>query len=513
MMYKSDTHTLPRGKPEEFGLPSRAMLSFLDSLEGADFQVHSLMLLRHGHVLAEAWWHPYDRTCRRYLYSLSKSFTSTAVGFAVQEGLLDVQSRVVSFFEADLPPIISANLQAMRVKDLLTMSTGHGTDTTITIFPEGLVNWAQVILSAPVDFYPGTHFLYNSGATYLLSCIVQQLTGQTVLEYLTPRLFGPLGIDGMTWETCPRGINTGGWGLSLSTEDLAKFGQFCLQRGRWEDRQPLSAAWIDEATSAQAPSDSEEREKQPTDWNQGYGYQFWRCQHNAYRADGAYGQYCVVMPDQDAVLALTSETPDMQDVLDRVWQHLLPAMSPSPLTNEPHDRELLQSRIASLQIPLPSADQFPVEFDKYSGKQFKLQENPLGLRALSFSFGRDSSRLQLFDDYDEYQLVFGYQTWKCSETWLPILQPHLMSLLLRGKDHSPMRVAAYGQWIELGLFRLVIQYLETPHSTTLAFNFQDERIRLEISSSMAKPSDPFYAASKISLSGVLQPSTSPVAVK
>jgi len=509
----SVNNPMPRSEPEEQGLPSRAILSFLDSLEGVDFQVHSLMLLCHGHVIAEAWWRPYEATCRRYLYSLSKSFTSTAVGFAAQEGLLDVQQKVISFFQDDLPSKISANLEAMRLKDLLTMSTGHAVDTTMMILPEGQVNWAQAILSAPVDFPPGTHFLYNSGATYLLSCIIQHVSGQTVLDYLTPRLFEPLGISGMTWETCPRGINTGGWGLSLTTEDLAKFGQFYLQKGCWDSRQLLSAAWIAEATSAPVRTDPEEREKEPSDWGQGYGYQFWRCQHNAYRADGAFGQYCIVMPDQDAVLAITSQTPDMQKVLDRVWKHLLPEMTARPLPPEPRTREIMHSRLASLEIHLEPVYPPSGDMNGFSGRRFLLQENPFGLKAISVSFGREASIFQLWDASSEFQLAFGNRTWKCSETWLPLMQPTLMALLLRRRIRSPLKVAAFGQWRDAGTFALVLQYLETPHTTTITLKFQGDELHLDVTSSMAKLSDIPLAGAEMSFVGLLQPSTTAVPMK
>jgi hypothetical protein len=506
----SSNDPLPRSTPEQQGLPSRAILAFLESLESPDFQVHSFMLLRHGHVIAEACWHPYDRACRRYLYSLSKSFTSTAIGFAVGAGLLEVEQKVVSFFGPDLPSEISPNLAAMRVKDLLTMSTGHAVDTTGLIMPPGLVNWARAILSAPVEFPPGTHFLYNSGATYLLSCIVQQVTGQTVLDYLAPRLFEPLGIHGMTWETCPRGFDTGGWGLSLAVEDLAKFGQFYLQQGRWEDRQLLSPAWVEEATSARVPKDSGDAGNESSDWAQGYGYQFWRCRHNAYRADGAYGQYCIVMPDQDAVLALTSETPDMQQVLDRLWQHLLPPMGSSPLPADLPAQNTLQSRLASLEIPLPPACPPPAKMDRFSGKQFALKDNPLGLQALSLSFGQDLSVFHLWDAAEAYQLGFGKGAWKRSETWLPLMKPTLMSHLLGQKDRSPLKVAAAGQWKDAETLLLVVQYLETPHSTTFKFKFHGDELHLEVHYSMINPSDPLIPRADLSFVGLLQPSPSPI---
>ena len=156
----------------------------------------------------------------------------------------------------------------------------------------------------------------------MLSAIVQKATGKTVLDYLKPRLFEPLGIEHPTWETSPQGISTGGYGLSIRTEDIAKFGQLYLQKGKWHGKQLVPAAWVEAATARQTSNGSNPK----SDWDQGYGYQFWRCRHGAYRGDGAFGQYCIVMPEQDAVIAITSGVKDMQAVLNLVWDKLLPAM-------------------------------------------------------------------------------------------------------------------------------------------------------------------------------------------
>ncbi len=222
---------LPRGTPEEQGVSSAGILGFLDAAAKSTNEFHSFMMVRRGHVIAEGWWAPYRPVANHMLYSLSKSFTSTAVGFAVAEGRLKVDDLVVSFFPNDPPENAGGNLAALRVKHLLTMSVGHAKDSTPIITKEE--NWVKSFLSLPIENPPGSVFLYNSGATYMLSAIVQKISGQKVIDYLRPRLFAPLQIHGMTWETCPRGINTGGWGLAVQTEALAKFGQFYLQKGAW----------------------------------------------------------------------------------------------------------------------------------------------------------------------------------------------------------------------------------------------------------------------------------------
>jgi len=224
---------LPRSLPEEQGLSSAAVSGFLEAVHRKELELHSFMMLRHGHVVAEGWWSPYQAHLPHMLFSLSKSFTSTAIGLAVSEHLLTLDDTVVSFFPDDLPELISPQLAAMSVRHLLMMGTGHTEDTMPLLKKSVDGNWARAFLAAPVNMEPGTHFLYNTGATYMLSAILQKVTGDTLLEFLEPRLLHPLGISGAVWESCPRGINVGGYGLKLTTEDIARFGQLYLQEGLW----------------------------------------------------------------------------------------------------------------------------------------------------------------------------------------------------------------------------------------------------------------------------------------
>ncbi len=497
----SHPHSLPRSTPEAQGVRSQNILAFLDALEADKCKLHSLMLLRHGQVIAEGWWAPIDPTCRQYVYSISKSFNATAIGFAVQEGLLSLDERVISFFPGDLPASVSDHLAAMCVKDLLTMTSGHAIDTLMLIFQPGLVNWAQSILAAPVDYPPGSHFLYNTGAAYLLSCILTRLTGQTVLDYLRPRLLEPLAIEAVTWDTCPRGLTTGGWGLSIKTEDLAKFGLFYLQKGRWGGRQLLSAAWVEEATRRQVANDVAEPQGEPRDWRQGYGYQFWRCQHGAYRADGAAGQFCVVLPEQDAVLVMTGETRLDQNVLEKAWGHLLPAMQDQPILSTPPQQAELQRRLAALQLAHPGATHLPAGLEKIDGCRYSIEENPLGVRWVAFSFTPAGCRFQLQDAAGEHQVICGNGGWESGESRMPLLQPSLVNLLLDRKIETPQRLAACGEWTTPAEYRMTWQYLETPHSNQVTCQFQGDALRLQVTSSLADPNIPILQTKEIHLSG------------
>lgn len=491
---------LPRSAPEAQGIPSSALLDFLDAVAGSRHELHSLMVVRHGHVVAEGWWKPYAAERKHMLYSLSKSFTSTAVGLAVSDGKLSIDDPVISFFEADLPADISPNLRALRVKHLLMMAAGQPDDSMPHLRNEQ--NWPRAFLARPITYEPGTHFLYNSGATYMLSAIVQHATGQRVLDFLRPRLFEPLGITGMTWETCPRGINTGGWGLSVPTEALAKFGQLYLQRGQWHDRQLIPASWIEQATTfkiQQPPSagHSLEELKQTSDWHQGYCYQFWRCRHDAFRGDGAYGQFMIVMPEQDAVVAITAETADMQSELNLVWDHILPGMRSNPLPADRATHSQLQKRLAALVLNPPRGISAP-DARRYSGQVYQLEPNQLGLTTVEFQFaGRRSTftattqfrfhtlpagrnRMGRADPSARYPIVCGHETWVEGVTSLPGTPPRLTS-----GDLRPVKVAASGTWTSPATFVMTWRFYETPHHDTVTARFDGNTVELEILDSIA----------------------------
>lgn len=213
--------TLPRSAPEAQGVSSRALLDFVEAADREFDAMNSMMLIRHGRVIPEGWWTPYNAQSNHELYSLSKSFTSTAVGIAVAEGLLSVDDPVLKLFPNDAPDDPSGNLKAMRVRDLLCMSTGHQDEPSAAAATVS----AKTFLDQPVSHKPGTHFKYNTAATFMLSAIVQKQSGSSVLDFLRPRLFEPLGIDHPVWDSNWQGISLGGYGLRVRTEDIARLGQ------------------------------------------------------------------------------------------------------------------------------------------------------------------------------------------------------------------------------------------------------------------------------------------------
>ena len=322
--------SLEREKP--YKELKKAMKEYLKDAEKQKLNIKSVMVLQHGKVLFEKWLDDGAPHIPHVLNSVSKTFTSAAVGLAINEGLLSLDDKLVSFFPDDLPESPSENLKKVTIRDLLTMNCGHDSEPS----GDSGDTWVKSFLSWPVEHEPGTYYCYNSRGTYMLSAIVQKVTGQKIVDYLQPRLFDPLHIRRPRWDESPQGINCGGWGLYLTTEDLAKMGQLLLQKGKWKGKQVLPEEYVTEATRAQVPCQPSwiradkvaESGLTPenSDWVLGYGYQVWRCRHNAYRADGAGGQYIIVIPDKDAVVVNTADLQDMQAELNLVWNHILPAL-------------------------------------------------------------------------------------------------------------------------------------------------------------------------------------------
>jgi CubicO group peptidase (beta-lactamase class C family) len=455
--------SLPRSTPERQGISSSDILDFVDTADKQIDTMNSFMLVRHGYVVAEGWWEPYDSATPHILYSLSKSFTSTAVGLAIGEGKMSLDDEVLKFFPDDAPAEPSPNLKAMRVRDLLRMATGNQTEAPMLTQN---VPWTRTFLTHPVPFKPGTHFLYNSPATYMLSAIVQKVTGMTVLDYLKPRLFEPLGIENPRWIVSPQGISAGAYGLSLRTEDIARFGQLYLQKGNWKGKQLVPSQWIGEATARQTSNGSS-----PTsDWDQGYGYQFWRSRHNTYRGDGAFGQYCLVIPELDAVVVITSGVRDMQSVMNLVWDKLLPAMRANQLPENVVARRKLQAKLAGLVVKLPSGQPTTPLASKVSGKWFSFPENDRGIKAISFDFNSASPVLNVRTIGGEIKTPIGIGSWRKTRNGFANGLDKFLSV-----PQQPF-VATSGAWSANDVFNLKLVLYQTPFYSALTFKFDGDQL-------------------------------------
>lgn len=489
MLLGDEQRRLPRSAPAEQGVASAGIVEFINKLESANLNTHGFMLLRHGHVVAEGWWAPYAPHLRHTLYSLSKSFTSTAVGIAADEGKLKLDAPVLSFFP-DLAPAEPSEFQsAMQVKHLLMMGSGHGADALFDSGRKLPDRWTKSALTRPVEHQPGTHFLYNNGASYLLSAIVQKATGQTLFEYLRPRLFEPLAIEGADWEVNPQGVNTGGWGLRVKTEDIARLGLLYLNKGAWNGRRLLSEDWVTMSTSKQienAPANDEQR-RQTSDWAQGYGFQFWRCRHNSVRGDGACGQFCVMIPEQDAVIAINSETNNLQGVLDAVWDHLLPALN-GPAT--PEADGLLWDRLQGLGVVPPQGEDSSPLIGR-GERIYSIARNDLGVKQVSLSLLGDSCICRLKDNEGEHSVMAGMGYWITGSTRLKPDALHLVTMGLPDAAKGTP-IAASAAWTSENTLEMHWRFTETAHYQRVVIRFKGDGMTFEQTRSAAilNPNNP-----------------------
>ncbi|MNB82021.1 6-aminohexanoate-dimer hydrolase [compost metagenome] len=481
---------LPRSLPEEQGIRSSAVSAFLNRIKESDLALHNFMLLRHGHVVAEGSWSPYTPERQHMLFSLSKSFTATAVGLAAAEQLLSLEDKVVSFFPEEAPDQPGSNLAQMNISHLLMMGTGHTEDTMTELLNDAEGNWVKAFLRQPVDREPGTFFLYNTGATYMLSAILQKVSGQTLLEYLTPRLFAPLGINNPVWQSCPRGINTGGYGLSVTTEDIARFGQLYLQKGIWNGNQLLPQEWIESASSKQIANGDGQPDS--GDWSQGYGYQFWRCRHNIYRGDGAFGQFCIIMPEQDAVIAITSGTNKLQEVMNAVWELLLPGMSgeEEPAALHPAAADLLSEQLSSLRFDPPAVMTVSDAEAGMKGLIYHMEPNEYQLETLSVTFISNEARLTLNSVPAGIQeVILGRSEWMFS------------SARLTPDSASADAVMSSFTWAAGDVLQLTMLLVETPFCYTLEIAVKEQAILLTMTVNVTMgPLEP-----PVQIQGMLQP--------
>jgi CubicO group peptidase (beta-lactamase class C family) len=452
---------LPVSTPAAQGVDARGVHAFLDAIEGApDIEPHSLMILRHGRLVAAGWWAPYGADRLHLLYSISKSFTGTAAAFAVAEGLLDLDAPVVSYFPEFDAEITDPGSRAMLVRHIASMASGHVTETWDRIQDTGS-DLVRSFLLLPPDRAPGTVFAYNQFTTYSLAAIIQRMTGQTLTEYLRPRLLDPLGIGETAWLRHPEDREIGFSGLHTATDAVARLGQLYLDNGVWEGKQLLPASWVAEATRPQIANDDGTPEARNSDWARGYGFQFWMSRHG-YRGDGAYGQFCVVLPEQDAVIAMTGDTHQMQTVLDFVWEHLLPAFGPSPdpsdaVRESPESPEdaALRERLSRLALPpVPARAAPPTGAEAWAGVVFTARGGACasqpGLTEVELRVDRDGWILTLTEGTSDggapLALRFAGTGWAVNDG-----------------PGAPVATAISAGWTDAGTFVADIAFLETPH--------------------------------------------------
>ena len=439
------------------GVDPAAVLAFVDAVDADPaVELHGLMVLRHGHVVAEGWWAPHTPERARQLYSLSKSFTSTALAFALDEGLVDLDDTVVSHFPELSGDVTDPRNRSVTLRHLASMASGHDHD----MWPEALAldpeEPVRGFLSVPPDAAPGSVFAYSQPCTYSLAAVIQRRAGMRLSQYLRPRLFDPLGIGEVGWLSSPPPREQGFSGLFARTEDVAKLGLLYLQGGRWGGRRLVPEAYAAQATSARVATSGME----DVDWRQGYGYQFWMSRHG-YRGDGAFGQFCLVLPEQDAVVAITGGTEAMQAVLEHVWRHLLPGLG--ALEPEAGAQADSDSRLRGLSLP-PCPAPLDAAREGWSAAELSVAPALPGTTTAALTavaVHRGDALLELTISEAENTLTFPVATgrWQVSEP--------------RDAHGDVIPVAASGGWRDDDTLRVEAIFLESPHRIDISCSLSE----------------------------------------
>lgn len=448
---------LARSRPEDQGIAPRDILAFLDDVEQQGFEMHSFMLWRNGHVVAEGWWSPYRADRIHMMHSLTKSVAVCAVGLAIAEKRFGLQDKAVSFFKDMLPETVDDKLAAMTVEDLLTMRTGHAYMVSGSVWRPIKTSWIAEFFKIPVVYQPGTKWVYTSAATYLLSAIVSKTTGQPLADYLKPRLFDPLAITGHEWPVGPDNISPGANGLSWKTVDSLKLGILHAQNGMWNGKQVLPAEWV---AAVQAPHVKDT-----------YGYQWWLGPEGAYYANGLFSQFSFVFPKHNAVLAMTAGIPIGSAFTKLVFSHV-PAMLSGPVVGSDRDLKVLTARTANLKLlPRPVRSTSPVTAH-VSARKYQFPENADAIKSVSLTFVEDRCIFALEDDRGTHTIEAGLGRTIEGTTTMTGNKLH--------HEYQPdvMRVVAGGEWRDTRTFAMTWTFVESAFRDTVECVFEGPLLRL-----------------------------------
>lgn len=466
---------LPRSAPAAEGVSTQAVINMMDSLMALpDCDIHHVIVVRHGKVVAELHPAPFRAEDAHTLYSASKTFTSLAVGIAIDENLLRLDDRVVTFFPDKRPGIVSDNLAAMTVRDVLMMAAGIKPDWAMRDLEDA--DWIKVWLAKSCDEQPGTHFQYDSMCTFMLSAIVQRVTGRTLLDYLNQKLFGPMHITQVDWEMSPDGINTGGWGLRVQAETMAKLGLLLMNKGKWEGQQLVSADYTEEACSPLIYYKDRKETDAPTDGNQGYGYQIWQCKWpGAIRADGAFGQYSVVVPQEELVVVILGIIPNGHPELACIWNQLMPGLKAEPIKPEKKLQARLNQLCATASLPLPQGKQQTKKGEQIAGMIMQLDTNQHGYKNLTI-MGDGSLGITYSDGTIDW-LSSGCGQWRYTD--MRGFPPYSISAVNRMRDlkHDFVAASAYA-WTSPTVLEVRVHYVNWISGTTFVFDFEKNEVTM-----------------------------------
>ena len=441
------------------GLNRQALLRMLARAKELSVDIHAFEVFKDNELRVRVSLPPYDCTDKRLYYSLSKSFTATAIGLACDEGLLTTDTLLVDLFPDRLPETVSENLKKVRVSHVLSMNSGVGQETTRECF--NAEDIAAAFLSADFVYEPGTHFLYDTGATAMLAAIVRKVTGISALDYLDQKLFRYMDITDVYWDRTADGTIQGGTGFHASCDDAAKLGLLYLNRGMWNGKRLLSEKWIDEASSVHSDNSPHEW----PDWQSGYCYQFWHCSRGGYRGDGAFGQYSFILPDRGIVAAALCEAENLQNAVDLVHEMALELFEGESGGDV---GEAAASFYAPEKTTVPA---FAVP------RIFKAEENRLGITYLKLSREDDQFVFAVSDGLSLTSVRCGNGEWISN----PTSMEYLFAPAMKAQTSERTAGLAASFTFSNGKITAQLRCRYSPHHYTVTFLLHGKTLSVSIS--------------------------------
>lgn len=453
---------LPRSNPSELGLSAAAINAMLDKLALAGIEIHSFMLARGGVVGAEGWWSPYRPDRTHMLHSVTKAFTATGVGFALNEKRFNLDDRVVDFFPDRLPRDLSDNLAAMTVRHLITQTSGHDRGVSGSVWRRIPTSWIDEFLKIPVPHKPGSHFQYSSATSFMLSAIVSRVSGLSLHEYLQPRLLQPLGMNSVQWDVGPEGINPGGNGVSATSGDLLKLAMLHAENGVWKGSRILPEGWA-------------ERVSTPFSGNH-YGFHWWvKPGTPGFFAFGAFGQYAFVVPKWRLALVTTAAVPGSISVPEIgippiIWKYLPRIVARADTDDE--GQEHLSQRLSTLHLPALQGGGEKVP--SFPSRSYELDENDDGMSDLTLSQSGDRCELAITVGNRAHVIVAGTSG-----------QPHQGTTTMPGSGlhhgYEPQHLlyAASAAWTNPSELTILCRYPETAFADTFRLTFRENALTFD----------------------------------
>ena len=481
----AQTNELPRSTPEEQGVPSKALVALFDSLHALPLtDMHAVVVMRHGRVIGEMYPKPYAPEYRHTMYSCSKTFVGIAVGLAIEDNRLRLDDRIAAIFPELLPDSVSKDLADMTVRHLLTMASGVKPDWNMRSRGK---EWIRTFLSKPVK-EPGTQYAYDSMVSYMLAAVVQKVTGKKLTEYLQERVFTPMNVTEWAWEESPEGVNTGGWGVHIQPESLAKFGQMILNEGRWEGKQLVPAEWIREMCKKHRETGREV-----------YGYHIWHCggHDGAVRADGALGQYVISVLDKDMVVVMTEATlGNGRDQRRLIWDVLLPHIQDEPLPANKKDYQKLLKKQEGYKLAEVKGKASSAFASNWENKTIELGKNTFGWKSLKLNFGKKEVTMTVTETNGKsYELPFGYQEW--ITTTFDSYPPYSITPIDRFKGlEGPYYASGSYAWISKEELQLKVHYVNWVSALEITFRLDENgEVKLNVQTNYIKK--PYSISGKI----------------